>query len=159
MISDRNPKAAALPDRHDVSDSIHYDGNTSVSDGSTMLGISGSSIESFFDERSGSSASGEPDLFGSGSGSTSASSSGMDGSSRSGNSRTSISSGSTASGDGSTDVDYTVTALLQSSMEDGGINCSDAGQYECSAGVHPKESSISISVTVTITGEPTTYIL
>ena len=56
-----------------------------------------------------------------------------------------------ASGDG---VLFTVLALLQVSVEEGGIQCSDAGQYECVAGLNPEAGAVrTISINITVIGE------
>ena len=45
-------------------------------------------------------------------------------------------------------------ALLQVSVQEGGIQCSDAGQYECVVGLNPEAGTVrSISVNITIIGE------
>lgn len=65
-----------------------------------------------------------------------------------------------ASGDesGSTsDEPYTVSVLLQVRAEDGGLQCSDAGQYECIAGVTSPGlqagSTISVNISVATAGK------
>ena len=81
---------------------------------------------------------GEDEDDGSGSGSGSASGGGASGS-------------GSASGDG---VLFTVLALLQVSVEEGGIQCSDAGQYECVAGLNPEAGAVrTIRVNITVIGE------
>ena len=61
-----------------------------------------------------------------------------------------------ASGDGSggtVKLEYTASALLQVSIEDGkGIQCSDVGQYECIAGISHQPGDI-VNVTVSLTKE------
>ena len=60
-------------------------------------------------------------------------------------------SASGASGDGEL---FTVLALLQVSAEEGGIQCSDAGQYECVAGLNPEAGAVrTISANITVIGE------
>ena len=58
-------------------------------------------------------------------------------------------SGSSYYSGGSASGQHEVSAFLQVSDQDGGIQCSDAGQYECVAGVDTRTESISINVTVT----------
>ena len=63
-----------------------------------------------------------------------------------------------AAGDGSTSGEvteqYTASALLRVSAEDGGIQCSDVGQYECIAGSSPQAGGIiNITVSVAIAGK------
>lgn len=75
----------------------------------------------------------------------------------SGDSSGSASGGSVnASGDGSggtVKLEYTASALLQVSVEDGkGIQCSDVGQYECIAGISHQSGDI-VNVTVSLAKE------
>jgi hypothetical protein len=62
-----------------------------------------------------------------------------------------------ASGDGSgvtTVEQYTASALLRVSAEDGGIQCSDVGQYECIAGTrHQPGDIVNVTVSVAIEGK------
>ena len=48
---------------------------------------------------------------------------------------------------------FTKSALLEASIEDGGIKCSDAGQYECTAGLDKQLVTVSIDINITIMGE------
>lgn len=70
---------------------------------------------------------------------------------------------SSASGDGSASgcvsgsgVVFTKAALLEADLQkDGGIECSDAGQYECVAGLYTELDIISLDINITVTGERT----
>ena len=58
------------------------------------------------------------------------------------------------SGGSGADEQFTVSALLQVRAHEGGIQLSDAGQYECVAGFDPQAGVVSsITVNVTVTGE------
>ena len=80
------------------------------------------------------SASGNGSVSGSGIGASSRSAlslgSGYDNTSDSGSGS---SNGSASSGEGRTDEQFTVGAFLQVTAQDGGIQCHDAGQFECVA--------------------------
>ena len=137
-----------------------FNNASASSGGQGPLGVSASGSGSAFsedqDEISGfnstdlSGESGALDVFsgGSTSGSGSASDSGSGSISGSG----STSGVVNASGDGSGDIieQYTASALLQVSAEDGGIQCSDIGQYECIAGILSPQAGGIINVTVSV---------
>lgn len=115
------------------------DNDTTITSGggqAPLQGASGSGIN-------------ESDAFSGDSASTSG-----NGSTLSGSGSGSGGSGVNASGDGSSDHDsiqYTVSALLQVSAEDGGIQCSDVGQYECVAGIgHQAGDTGTVNVTVSV---------
>ena len=59
-------------------------------------------------------------------------------------------SGSGESGSGSgNDMSFMVSVQLQVADEDGGIQCSDAGQYECAVGFNmPQVETITIQITI-----------
>ena len=58
------------------------------------------------------------------------------------------------SGDDGAAEKYTALALLQVSAEDGGVQCSHVGQYECIAGVrHQAGSIVNVTVSVAIAGK------
>ena len=63
--------------------------------------------------------------------------------------------GSGGSGSG-TDELVTVSVLLDVTDEDGGIQCSDAGQYECIAGFNEPQIE-AIGINITIEGEKLKY--
>lgn len=64
--------------------------------------------------------------------------------------RTLTTSGSSGSGSGSgNDMPFMVSVHLRVTDEDGGIQCSDAGQYECAIGLNmPQVETIGIKITI-----------
>ena len=124
------------------------EGNTSGSAGGSLapLGMNGSGSggvsSSKYDESSGSSS--DMNIFSGGSASGNGSAISDSGSSN-----------GSASGVESGDEQYNiVSALLQVNAEDGGIQCSDAGQYECIAGVSTLQAgTISVNVSVAVAGK------
>ena len=131
------------------------DNDTTITSGggqAPLQGASGSGINksaAASGESSGGDIKVSGDAFGEGSTSTSG-----NGSTLSGSGSGSGGSGVNASGDGSSDhnsIQYTVSALLQVSAEDGGIQCSDVGQYECVAGIgHQAGDTDTVNVTVSV---------